>query len=105
MELKQSLLQVIYLYEQQNNLLQRFKAREFTVLCNVKILLTGIDVPEVKTLLISDPTTSEIRAAQRLGRVTRRDPEKICGLVIELLMDASQVLPTFFLNGQYSSEI
>jgi superfamily II DNA or RNA helicase len=42
-----------------------------SVLCNVNIFSTGIDIPQIRTLILARPTTSEILYIQQIGRGLR----------------------------------
>ena len=53
------------------DILSRFKRGEFFVLLNLDILSTGIDVPNVKKLIITRPIASRIQYSQVIGRALR----------------------------------
>ena len=52
-------------------ILDRFRRGEFFILLNLDILSTGIDVPNVKKLIITRPIASRIQYSQILGRALR----------------------------------
>jgi len=54
-----------------NDILDRFRRGEFFILLNLDILATGIDVPNVKKLIITRPISSRIQYSQILGRALR----------------------------------
>lgn len=89
----------------QNDLLDKFQANKLNVLCCADLLITGIDV-RLDVIINARPTKSMVLAEQRLGRVTRPAPGKICGLVIEIMMSEGQILATTFINKQwYAGEL
>jgi superfamily II DNA or RNA helicase len=51
--------------------LRRFKAGEFDVLVNVRMLTEGTDVPDVQTVFLTRQTTSNILLTQMVGRALR----------------------------------
>jgi superfamily II DNA or RNA helicase/5-methylcytosine-specific restriction endonuclease McrA len=51
--------------------LRRFKAGEFDVLINVRMLTEGTDVPDVQTVFLTRQTTSNILLTQMVGRALR----------------------------------
>ena len=46
---------------------------------------TGVDVPDIKTLLLTRPTTSEILAAQMVGRGSRKAPGKESFFIVDFV--------------------
>lgn len=52
-------------------ILSRFKNREFSILLNLDILSTGVDVPNVDKIIITRPIGSPILYSQILGRALR----------------------------------
>lgn len=55
-------------------LIQDFRDGAINVLINVDILTTGLDLPDIYTLILASPTKSLIKATQIYGRATRLDP-------------------------------
>jgi superfamily II DNA or RNA helicase len=51
--------------------MQKFKDGELDVMVNVKMLTEGVDVPDVKTVMITRDTTSSILFIQMVGRGVR----------------------------------
>lgn len=51
--------------------IEKFRAREISVLINYGILSTGFDAPEIQALVIARPTTSLILYSQMIGRGLR----------------------------------
>lgn len=54
-----------------------------SVLCNVNIFSTGIDIPEIRTLILARPTTSEILYVQQIGRGLRPYPGKEYCIILD----------------------
>ena len=54
-----------------NAIINDFKADKFDVLINVKIVTEGVDVPNVKTVFLTRPTKSKILMTQMIGRGLR----------------------------------
>jgi ERCC4-related helicase len=59
--------------EEQNNILDKFKAGEFNVLVATSIAEEGLDIPEVDLVIFYEPIPSEIRHIQRRGRTGRKN--------------------------------
>lgn len=51
--------------------MQDLTSGEISVLCNVNIFSTGIDIPSIKTIILARPTTSKILYIQQVGRGLR----------------------------------
>lgn len=56
--------------------LERFRASELDVVVNVAMLTHGIDIPDVKSVFLTRPTTSGVLLAQMIGRAARRTENK-----------------------------
>lgn len=54
----------------------KFKGRSFKVVCNVGVLTTGIDWPEISCIIFARPTRSEMLFVQIAGRGLRTDEGK-----------------------------
>jgi superfamily II DNA or RNA helicase len=52
-------------------IMQDFRKGEYDVIVNVKMLTEGVDVPDVKTVMITRQTTSPILFTQMVGRALR----------------------------------
>ena len=52
-------------------IMEGFKAGNYDVVVNVKMLTEGVNVPEVKTVMITRQTTSKILLEQMIGRALR----------------------------------
>ncbi|MCL1794591.1 MAG: DEAD/DEAH box helicase family protein [Oscillospiraceae bacterium] len=57
--------------EHNKKVMDDFRAGKYDVLVNVKMLTEGIDVPDVKTVMITRQTTSNILMTQMMGRALR----------------------------------
>lgn len=88
--------------DKQAKLLNEFRKGKIKILCGADILITGVDVPDMEVIFNIRPTRSNVLAAQRFGRLTRRsksNPNKI-GLVFEYPIVPHQVFASQFLNGK-----
>jgi superfamily II DNA or RNA helicase len=54
--------------------LRKFKNNEINILCNVDVLTTGFDVPDIYCIVLATPIKSIIKAVQIYGRGTRLNP-------------------------------
>lgn len=61
-----------------------FKSGKIRVVCNVGILTTGFDYPELDTVVIARPTRSLSLYYQMIGRSIRIHPEKESSYVVDL---------------------
>ena len=52
-------------------IMERFRAGGYDVLVNVRMLTEGVDVPDVKTVMVTRQTTSPILLTQMIGRALR----------------------------------
>lgn len=52
-------------------IIERYRKNEFDVLININILTEGTDVPDIQTVFLTRPTTSEILITQMTGRALR----------------------------------
>ncbi len=57
--------------EENRRAMQDFREGKLDVLVNVKMLTEGVDVPDVKTVMITRQTTSNILLTQMIGRALR----------------------------------
>jgi superfamily II DNA or RNA helicase len=57
--------------EHNNKVMQDFREDKYDVVVNVKMLTEGVDVPDVKTVMITRQTTSSILLTQMIGRALR----------------------------------
>lgn len=57
--------------EMNRQIMQDFRDNKYDVIVNVKMLTEGVDVPDVKTVMITRQTTSNILLTQMIGRALR----------------------------------
>ena len=65
-------------------LIEGFKAGDIPVICNVGVLTTGFDYPELETVIIARPTMSLGLYYQMIGRSIRPHEKKECARVVDL---------------------
>lgn len=53
------------------DIVARFRQGELEVLVNVQMITEGVDLPEVQTVFLTRPTTSEVLLTQMIGRALR----------------------------------
>jgi len=70
-------------------ILAGFERGEVDVLCNAMLLAEGWNSPRATICMHLAPTASRRIYQQRVGRVTRRNPDKEAGLVIDLVHPAT----------------
>src|SRR6056297_938096 len=68
---------------QQQEVLDRFKANEFEVLVSTSVAEEGLDVPEVDLVLFYEPVPTAIRSIQRKGRTGRQAEGNVTVLLAE----------------------
>lgn len=66
-------------------ILQRYAAGEFDVLCNAMLLTEGFDDPGIDCVVVLRPTRSRALYSQMIGRGTRIDPAKDDLLLLDFL--------------------
>lgn len=94
--------------EEREITLSKFRNGEFKVLCNVNVLTTGFDFPELSCIMFCRPTKSKILYVQCLGRGLRISDNKENCLVLDFkdivnkhnLMDISSVFDVDMLDGE-----
>ena len=57
--------------KENEKIMQDFREGKYDVIINVKMLTEGVDVPDVKTVMITRQTTSNILLTQMIGRALR----------------------------------
>ena len=72
-----------------NEILAAFERGEVDVLCNAMLLAEGWNSPRATICMHLAPTASRRVYQQRVGRVTRRNPGKEAGLVIDFVHPAT----------------
>ncbi|MGI8631524.1 MAG: DEAD/DEAH box helicase, partial [Solirubrobacterales bacterium] len=70
-------------------ILAAFERGEVDVLCNAQLLAEGWNSPRATLCMHLAPTASRRIYQQRVGRVTRRNPGKEAGLVVDLVHPAT----------------
>jgi hypothetical protein len=58
------------------DVLDRFRKGQIKVLVNVGIFKEGVDVPDIRTVVLARPTTSPVLFTQMVGRGSRIHPDK-----------------------------
>lgn len=61
-----------------------FKSGRIKVVCNVGVLTTGFDYPELETIVLARPTMSLALYYQMIGRGIRPHPKKVYAEIIDL---------------------
>ncbi|WP_430789163.1 DEAD/DEAH box helicase [Virgibacillus flavescens] len=59
------------LSKQNREVIENYRNNEYDVLINVNILTEGTDIPDIQTVFLTRPTTSDILATQMTGRALR----------------------------------
>lgn len=62
-----------------------FERGELDVMTNVGMLTTGVDIPQLQTIFLARPTTSEVLFAQMIGRGARLAPGKATFGVVDFV--------------------
>jgi DNA repair protein RadD len=70
--------------KEREGVLNRFKSGKTKVVCNVGVLTTGFDFPELETIVLARPTMSLALYYQMIGRAMRPHSDKKTGWVIDL---------------------
>lgn len=68
---------------ERKRLRQLFKDRELEVICNIGVLTTGVDWPEISCLILARPTKSEMLFVQIVGRGLRIADGKTDCLILD----------------------
>ncbi|ELY36011.1 DEAD/DEAH box helicase [Natronorubrum tibetense] len=68
---------------QQQEVLDQFRAAEFEVLVSTSVAEEGLDVPEVDLVLFYEPVPTAIRSIQRKGRTGRQSEGRVVVLMAE----------------------
>lgn len=71
--------------EERRALLARFSRGEIDVLANCAVLTEGFDEPRVDCVVVARPTRSRALYTQMVGRGTRRHPDKVDCLVMDIV--------------------
>lgn len=76
--------------KQREKILDRFKSGENRVLCSTKALNQGMDVPDVGIGIIVGLESKSLPMIQRLGRIIRKDGEKVGKIYIFYVKDSQE---------------
>ncbi|MGC9060987.1 MAG: ERCC4 domain-containing protein, partial [Thermoplasmata archaeon] len=68
--------------KQQSEIIKRFRAGEFNILCATSVAEEGLDIPSVDLVIFYEPVPSEKRLIQRRGRTGRRYAGNMCVLIV-----------------------
>lgn len=98
--------------EEREDVLEGFRKGNYKVICNVGVLTTGFDFPEVDNIMFCRPTKSKILYIQCLGRGLRIADDKENCLVLDFkdvvskhnLMDISSVFDVDMIDGETPTE-
>jgi len=90
----------------------RWRDGRLDILCNVALLVEGIDIPACDAIVMAAPTMSAIKYLQSIGRASRLHPGKANALIVDVtgsdatpdvrLVMLETVLPTF--SGERSDD-
>jgi ATP-dependent helicase IRC3 len=72
------------IYEREE-LLERFKQKQFPVLVNCAIITEGVDLPNIDCIMLARPTKSGVLMQQMLGRGMRLHPDKTECIVMDFV--------------------
>jgi ERCC4-related helicase len=78
--------------KQQREILNRFAAGGFQVLCATSIAEEGLDVPQVDLVVFYEPVASDVRLIQRKGRTGRDAPGRVVILTTDRTADEGYLL-------------
>jgi len=70
--------------KERESVLNRFKSGDIKVVCNVGILTTGFDFPELETIVLARPTMSLALYYQMIGRAMRPHENKTSAWIVDL---------------------
>jgi DNA repair protein RadD len=70
--------------KERERLIEGFKSGDIPVICNVGVLTTGFDYPELETVILARPTMSLGLYYQMIGRAIRPHPKKEKARVVDL---------------------
>ncbi len=71
--------------KEQEDILSRYEAGEYDMLCTVNLLTEGWDSPRTEVGLMLRPTKSPVVAEQRAGRCLRKSKEKSFATIIDII--------------------
>jgi DNA repair protein RadD len=70
---------------ERDRILKEFRAGKIQIVCNVGVLTTGFDYPELDTVVLARPTMSLSLYYQMVGRCVRPHPSKSHAMVIDMV--------------------
>jgi DNA repair protein RadD len=70
---------------ERDRILKEFRAGKIQVVCNVGVLTTGFDYPELDTVVLARPTMSLALYYQMVGRCVRPHPLKDYAMVVDMV--------------------
>lgn len=70
---------------ERERILSDFKSGKIKVVCNVGVLTTGFDYPELETVVLARPTMSLALYYQMVGRCVRPHPDKDHAMVVDMV--------------------
>jgi len=86
---------------EQQDVLERFRAGDFSVLVSTSVAEEGLDVPEVDLVLFYEPVPTAIRSIQRKGRTGRQAR----GRVVVLLAEDTRDEAYFWISRRRENEM
>lgn len=73
--------------DERDEIVERFRRGELTVLCNCNLFVEGFDVPQAQVAILMRPTKSLTRFLQSVGRVMRPFPGKPYAMIMDHVGD------------------
>jgi len=70
--------------KERERILRNFKSGEVKIVCNVGVLTTGFDFPELETVVLARPTMSLALYYQMIGRAMRPHESKTSAWIVDL---------------------
>lgn len=71
--------------KERERILREFKMGKIKVVCNVGVLTTGFDYPELDTVVLARPTRSLSLYYQMVGRAIRPHKDKECAWIVDMV--------------------
>lgn len=69
--------------DERTDIINRYRAGQITVLCNVAVLTKGFDAPETSCIILARPTKSIMMHYQMMGRGIRIHPNSVDCIIID----------------------
>lgn len=70
---------------ERDRILKEFREGKIRVVCNVGVLTTGFDYPELDTIVLARPTMSLGLYYQMVGRCVRPHPQKLHAMIVDMV--------------------